>query len=89
MPGEIVSIKGQIPHINRDVDIQLKGRNLILIGNNGSGKTTLLDALFLKLNRLLIQSGYQHEIDTRNGLDSHHNALKNNQISEGMKVRSE
>ncbi|MDR0909366.1 MAG: AAA family ATPase [Spirochaetaceae bacterium] len=41
----IERITGEIPHTHKTVDIELKGKNLIVTGANGSGKTSLLQAI--------------------------------------------
>jgi len=38
----IISIKGTIPTTLRQVDIQIPGKNLVIVGANGSGKTSFL-----------------------------------------------
>ncbi len=49
MSGYLSKIKTKIPHSDKDVDIDLNGRTLILTGGNGCGKTQLLNYVYNKL----------------------------------------
>ncbi|GHV68341.1 ATPase AAA [Bacteroidia bacterium] len=49
------NIKGNIPHTNINVNIELEGKNLIVTGTNGSGKTSFLKAVYEKVNVLIAQ----------------------------------
>jgi AAA15 family ATPase/GTPase len=51
----IKSISGVIPHTNKNVSIELNGKNLIITGMNGTGKTSLLKSIFGKLNLIIDQ----------------------------------
>jgi predicted ATP-binding protein involved in virulence len=42
----INKIRGLLPHTERPFEINLNGRNLLIVGGNGSGKTSFLEALF-------------------------------------------
>lgn len=53
MKTYIQAIKGPVPHTNKEVDITLDGRSLIITGGNGSGKTSLLDAIHKNLIALI------------------------------------
>lgn len=46
----IEHISGTVPHTNKDINIPLKLRNLIITGKNSSGKTQFLTALKEKLD---------------------------------------
>ncbi|GHU35957.1 hypothetical protein FACS1894172_18360 [Spirochaetia bacterium] len=52
--GWIQGIPGIIPHTNKNVDIALDGKNLIITGANGSGKTSLLKAIYDKEVRIYL-----------------------------------
>ncbi|MBC3806823.1 ATP-binding protein [Undibacterium seohonense] len=54
MSGYIQSIKTIIPYTDKIVNIDLRGKNLILTGGNGCGKTNLLNHLFDYLKRRVI-----------------------------------
>lgn len=51
----IQSISGKIKNSNKDVDIELNGKNLIIAGGNGSGKTSLVSAIHQALTTQIIQ----------------------------------
>ncbi|MEZ0506098.1 AAA family ATPase [Pseudomonas sp. Env-44] len=51
----IQSISGKIKNSNKDVDIELNGKNLIIAGGNGSGKTSLVSAIYQTLTTQIIQ----------------------------------
>ncbi|MHB9295131.1 hypothetical protein PilKf_00872 [Pillotina sp. SPG140] len=49
----IQAISGTVPHTNKNVDIALDGRNLIVTGVNGSGKTSFLKEVYKKVDLLV------------------------------------
>lgn len=51
----IEHISGTVPHTNKDINIPLKLRNLIITGKNSSGKTQFLTALKEKLDIYILQ----------------------------------
>lgn len=55
MKKPIERIAGKIPQTNRDVLIEINGKNLIIVGGNGSGKTSLLRQIFEKIRFNIIQ----------------------------------
>lgn len=55
MEKYIKRISGIIPNTNKEININLDGKNLIITGTNGSGKTSLLKELFNKVNLLIVQ----------------------------------
>jgi predicted ATP-dependent endonuclease of OLD family len=82
----IKNISGLIPHTNKNVNIELDGKNLIVTGVNGSGKTSLLQAMFEKTSFLIAekqQAGLSlHEPD--NVLEKTQELV--NFIKEGMQI---
>jgi predicted ATP-binding protein involved in virulence len=46
MTGYLTKIKTKIPYTNKEVDINVKGKTLILTGGNGCGKTQLLNFIY-------------------------------------------
>lgn len=46
MSSYITKIKTKIPYTNKEVDINVKGKTLILTGGNGCGKTQLLNFIY-------------------------------------------
>lgn len=49
MSGYLKKIKTKIPYSNKEVDISVDGKTLILTGGNGCGKTQLIKYIFEKL----------------------------------------
>ncbi|WP_460372559.1 AAA family ATPase [Pseudomonas sp. Tul1A2] len=55
MAGHIISISTKIPNSNKEIEIHLGGKNLILTGANGCGKTRLIEHLYEYLKRRIIE----------------------------------
>ena len=55
MSGYLTKIKTKIPFSNKTVDIDVKGKTLILTGGNGCGKTQLLNCVYGKLKDRVIK----------------------------------
>ncbi len=55
MKKPLERIAGKIPQTNRDVLIEINGKNLIIVGGNGSGKTSLLRQIFEKIRFNILQ----------------------------------
>lgn len=51
----IKHIRGNIKNSNKDINIKLEGKNLIIAGGNGSGKTSLVTDIYKTLNIQIIQ----------------------------------
>ncbi|MBE4587239.1 AAA family ATPase [Vibrio navarrensis] len=51
----VEKIYGVVPNTNKEIDIKLNGRNLIITGGNGSGKTCLLREFNRKTDLLIAQ----------------------------------
>lgn len=49
MSGYLTKIKTKIPYTDKEVDIDVNGKTLILTGGNGCGKTQLLNFIYGKL----------------------------------------
>lgn len=49
MSGYLTKIKTKIPRTDKEVDIGINGKTLILTGGNGCGKTQLLDLIYKKI----------------------------------------
>lgn len=74
MSGYLKKIKTKIPFSNKEVDINVDGKTLILTGGNGCGKTQLIDFIFEKL----IDSVVERNNQTEQSIQRH---LKQNQDS--------
>jgi predicted ATP-dependent endonuclease of OLD family len=65
----IQSISGKIENSNKDVYIEVNGKNLIIAGGNGSGKTSLVSAIHKTLTTHLIQQQIRripnHEVNLK------------------------
>jgi predicted ATP-binding protein involved in virulence len=48
-------IYGEIPHIKKNVDLSVRGKNLIITGVNGSGKTSFLQAIYNKAHMMIAE----------------------------------
>ncbi|MDN3637362.1 AAA family ATPase [Simiduia curdlanivorans] len=78
MEKHFQKISGLIPNTLKKIDIELKGRNLIITGGNGSGKTCLLRELHRKAELLIVQKRMADLEQIR----THHNNFKNLLASE-------
>lgn len=69
----IHNISGKIEHLNYDINIDLNGNNLILVGANGVGKTSILNAVYESINIQLNKNQSQ-----RNSIEGSLNYLYEN-----------
>ncbi|MFQ2740814.1 hypothetical protein ACK3Y8_19550 [Aeromonas caviae] len=68
MSGYLTKIKTKIPYSNKEVDINVNGKTLILTGANGCGKTQLISHLFTKLAKSVIERDNGKVEDLKNQL---------------------
>lgn len=54
MSGYLTKIKTKIPYSDKEVDIDVNGKTLILTGGNGCGKTQLLKLIYEKLKASVV-----------------------------------
>lgn len=71
----IHNISGKIKHLNYDINIELNGKNLILVGANGVGKTSILNAIYESINIELSQNQSQRK-SIQSSLDYHRSEIK-------------
>ncbi|MFM5231743.1 AAA family ATPase [Aeromonas media] len=73
MSGYLTKIKTKIPYSDKEVDIDLGGKTLILTGDNGCGKTQLMDFLFTKLKESVIERKNYSIVQLKQNLASYQN----------------
>lgn len=71
----IQSISGKIKNSNKDVNIELNGKNLIIAGGNGSGKTSLVTAIHQTLTIQLVQQNIRNFQTYKENIRVHEEAL--------------
>jgi predicted ATP-binding protein involved in virulence len=75
MSGYLKKIKTKIPHSNKEVDINVDGKTLILTGGNGCGKTQLLEYIFEKLTDTVVNRNNQSVQSVQQQLTQNKNQL--------------
>ena len=55
MSGYLTKIKTKIPYTDKEVDIEVNGKTLILTGGNGCGKTQLLNFIYSNLTNRIVE----------------------------------
>lgn len=76
MSGYIHEIKTTIPHSQREIKINVQGKNLILTGGNGCGKTQLLNLLYQNMKTRIVDRQNHDETQLRNNIQSFETQLK-------------
>lgn len=76
MSGYLTKIKTKIPYSNKEVDIELNGKTLILIGGNGCGKTQLLNYVYEKLTSRVIAKDNDKIEDLERRIFTYENAIE-------------
>jgi predicted ATP-binding protein involved in virulence len=59
MSGYLKKIKTKIPYSNKEIDIDVNGKSLIITGGNGCGKTQLIDYIFERLVDAVVNKNNQ------------------------------
>lgn len=77
MSGYLTKIKTKIPYSDKEVDIDVGGKTLILTGGNGCGKTQLMDLLFTKLKESVIEKKNESIVKLQQRFASSHQQLEN------------
>ncbi|MEH6384311.1 MAG: AAA family ATPase [Colwellia sp.] len=75
MSGYLKKIKLKIPFSNKEVDINVDGKNLILTGGNGCGKTQLIEFIFEKLIDAVVNRNNRTVQQVQSDLTNHQRAL--------------
>lgn len=75
MSGYLKRIKTQIPFSNKEVDINVDGKTLILTGSNGCGKTQLIEVIFEKLVDTVVNRNNKTIEDVQQELKHYKNML--------------
>lgn len=76
MSGYLTKIKTKIPFSNKNVDIEVNGKTLILTGGNGCGKTQLLSYVFEKLNDKVVNRNNHSIQQLRDNVSAYDQAIK-------------
>lgn len=76
MSGYLTKIKTKIPFSNKNVDIEVNGKTLILTGGNGCGKTQLLSYVFEKLNDRVVRKNNTTIQQLRNNVSAYDQAIE-------------
>ncbi|NJI86767.1 AAA family ATPase [Shewanella sp. Iso12] len=77
MSGYLTKIKTKIPYSDKEVDINVDGKTLILTGGNGCGKTQLLNYLHEKLHDRVIKK-YNYSLRQLENQKSHNKMMIEN-----------
>ncbi|KOP58658.1 hypothetical protein OX90_07350 [Pseudomonas coronafaciens pv. porri] len=81
----IVSITGKLPSSQRIFNVDLQGRNLLIVGGNGSGKTSLLSSLHAQLRIQIIEQGLKHKSDYERNIAVAKNSLEADLLHPNMR----
>ncbi|MBI6616532.1 hypothetical protein YA0729_27705, partial [Pseudomonas simiae] len=79
----IQEITGKIQTTGQDIAINLKSRNLIVIGKNGSGKTSFLKSLYEVLTNNILEGHILKLDDYQKTLRQHETLLTTNPSYKG------
>ncbi|EKA4469341.1 ATPase AAA [Vibrio parahaemolyticus] len=75
MSGYLTKIKTKIPYSDKEVNIDVNGKTLILTGGNGCGKTQLLQLIYEKLKVSVIDRQNYNLADVERSLKSNQDHL--------------
>ncbi|WP_170096480.1 AAA family ATPase [Photobacterium angustum] len=75
----VEKIYGVVPNTNKEIDIKLNGRNLIITGSNGSGKTCLLREFNRKTDLLIAQKKIADRESIETSIQYYEKSLKTSQ----------
>ena len=72
----IHNISGKIEHLDYEIDINLNGKNLILVGGNGVGKTSILNSIYEAIN-IELEKNNSQIASFKSSLDYHKRNINN------------
>ncbi|EKA5634984.1 AAA family ATPase [Vibrio navarrensis] len=75
MSGYLTKIKTKIPYSDKEVNIDVNGKTLILTGGNGCGKTQLLKLIYEKLKASVIDRQNYNLADVERSLKANQDSL--------------
>ncbi|MBK5439093.1 ATP-binding protein [Pseudomonas sp. TH32] len=82
-------INGTVINSNKNIDIRLDGKNLIIAGGNGSGKTSLASAIYQTLQTQIAQQNFHNIPGYKSNILAFEQALNDPNISEASRIQYE
>lgn len=82
-------VSGTIKNSNKDIDIPLNGKNLIIAGGNGSGKTSLALSIFQTLRIQIINGNLLNAAQYEKNIQIFENALKSPNLDKTDRINHE
>ncbi|PMM04652.1 AAA family ATPase [Vibrio splendidus] len=76
MSGYLTKIRTKIPYTDKEVDIDVNGKTLILTGGNGCGKTQLLSYVYQMLNDRVIKRNNSSKQQLQQNIQSWEDAIQ-------------
>lgn len=83
---QIKNISGNIKNSNKDINIELNGKNLIIAGGNGSGKTSLVKDIYKTLTEHIINRKLHNIPNIERNIIIFTDALKSHNLTEAQRI---
>lgn len=83
--GLINKIVGPVDNTNYSVDINVCGRNLLILGGNGSGKTSFLRGVFNKVKLQVFGGGLDRYTQIKREIKNYESALASSSLANDQK----